>query len=457
MSSVDNYAQIDYINSLKIQWSELATNIPMMVLEQSPLNTKWKTGANEANGGSIREYATQLYVFIQEMLSCENVKFNLLDYIYSLRDDIFNNSCKQIPYYANSPYRMLVNAVVDTVGDSSGGSEIVDETYDLKVNNGSCSSANGTVSSSTTRLFSDYITIDSSTLSITKNTSIFMLLLRYFDKDKNFISANVGNFASTLTETVPTNTKYVVLQISKTNNTDAITSSDVSGTITINGNIYKLVYDSSLSLTTSTTTNGFALNKTSISIMKGDTEQLTATLNGLDVTSSTNWTSDNANATVVGGLVTGVTAGNATITATKDGEYATCSVNVVDIKYLTCTNTAISSADGTETPNNARLSTDYIPVTITNNKLKLICTNSYQYSIRLYSSSKRFLNVVPGNVFKNSGLGWGTDTENISHDNLNSNVAYIRILFRADSTGTTEINTINGTFTVNNTTYNLTM
>ena len=126
MSSVDNYAQIDYVNSLKIQWSELATNIPMMVLEQAPLNPKWKTGEYEANGGSIREYATQLYVFIQEMLSCENIKFNLLDYIYSLRDDIFNNSCKQIPYYANSSYRMLINAGGNSSG---GGSEIVDETF----------------------------------------------------------------------------------------------------------------------------------------------------------------------------------------------------------------------------------------------------------------------------------------------------------------------------------------
>ena len=67
------------------------------------------------------------------------------------------------------------------------------------------------------------------------------------------------------------------------------------------------------------------------------------------------------------------------------------------------------------------------------------------------------MNTVPGGVFKDGGLGWGTGTENISHDNLNSNVAYIRILFRVDSTGTTEINTISGTFTVNNTTYNLTM
>lgn len=534
VTTVNDHAQVDYVNNIKIEWSEKAIGIPMMVIEQSPLNNKWKTGSYNNNGGAIREYATQAYVFIQELLSCENVKFNLLDYIYSLKDYIFNNSCKQIPYYANSSYPMFINAG----GSFSGGSETTEKTYDLKVNNGSCASVDGVVSSSTTRMFSNYIAIDSSTVSVTKNTSIFMLTLRYFDKDKNYISAYNGNYASTLTDSaVPGNAKYIVLQICKTNNTDTITSSDVSGTVTINNKTYKLVYDGTLSLAGSATTtysvtnnltnvtndnsamniaeggsyiatltvndgyrldsvtitmggsditltsytngsinisnvtgnivitanatliptSGFALNKTSISIMEGDTEQLIATLNGLDVTSSTNWSSDNSNATVVGGLVTGVTVGNSIITATKNGESATCSVNIVGVNYLTCTNTAISSADGTETSSTTRISTDYIPVTITDNKLKLICTNSYQYTIRLYDSSKQYLNIVSGTAFKDSTTGWGTGTENVVDSNLNSNVAYIRILFRADSTGTTLISTIDGTFTVNTTEYTLTM
>ena len=98
---------------------------------------------------------------------------------------------------------------------------------------------------------------------------------------------------------------------------------------------------------------------------------------------------------------------------------------------------------------NTEISTDFIPVTLTENTLKLKCTNSYQYAVRTYDSSKQFLNVVPGYAFKNPPLGWGTDTENLVDNTLGSNVAYIKILFRADRTGTTVISTIDGILTVN--------
>ena len=53
--------------------------------------------------------------------------------------------------------------------------------------------------------------------------------------------------------------------------------------------------------------------------------------------------------------------------------------------------------------------------------------------------------------------GRGTDTENLVDNTLGSNVAYIKILFRADSTGTTVISTIDGILTVNSVEYTLTM
>lgn len=531
VTTVNDYAQIDYVNSIKIEWSEKAVGIPMMVVEQSPLNSKWKTGSYNNNGGAIREYATQAYVFLQELLSCDNVTYNLIDYLSVLRDDIFNNSCKQIPYYANSSYQMLINA--GSTGSSSGGSSTATETKDLKFNLGAVNSSDGSVTASDTRVFSDFI--QTTSFKITTNSTNFVFVCRCFDSNKNYIGTTT-TLQSTGSYPLISGTRYVVL-FGKKSDGSTISSSEVAGEI-VSGSIkYTILYDSTLTLsgeatTTSYTvtnnltnvinsnssasvengssyiatltasdgyslgtvtitmggsditstsysngsisipnvtgnititananpiqTTNFALSETSISIEKGATKQLTATLGGVDVTSSTNWSSDNSNATVVGGLVTGVTVGNSIITATKDGESATCSVNVVDgTNLLTCTNTAILSANGTETSSNTRISTDYIPVTITDNKIKIICSNDYQYGIRLYDSSKQYLRSVPINAYKDSILGWGTGEETISN-NL-SDVAYIRLLFRADSTGTTEINTISGTLTVNDTTYNLTM
>lgn len=76
---------------------------------------------------------------------------------------------------------------------------------------------------------------------------------------------------------------------------------------------------------TSTSSDSVSLDKTSASIEAGNTTTLTATASG-DVT----WSSNNESvATVSGGVVTAVAAGNATITATCGTATATCSVTVV--------------------------------------------------------------------------------------------------------------------------------
>ena len=51
VDTVSTYSQVDYANSIKIEWSEKAVGIPMMVLEQSPLNSKWcKSGERNFAG-----------------------------------------------------------------------------------------------------------------------------------------------------------------------------------------------------------------------------------------------------------------------------------------------------------------------------------------------------------------------------------------------------------------------
>ena len=108
---------------------------------------------------------------------------------------------------------------------------------------------------------------------------------------------------------------------------------------------------------------GIALDKTTLTLDKGATEQLTATLTPADATTAVVWATDNAAvATVANGLVTAVGVGTANITATvtpaEGTSYtATCVVTVVtapDAPTFTVTdelfegsmNVAISAADG---------------------------------------------------------------------------------------------------------------
>ena len=78
--------------------------------------------------------------------------------------------------------------------------------------------------------------------------------------------------------------------------------------------------------------DSITLNKTELSLVKGATETLTATVLPENATDKTvTWTSsDEAVATVENGVVTAVAAGNATITATAGDKTATCAVTVTN-------------------------------------------------------------------------------------------------------------------------------
>ena len=72
---------------------------------------------------------------------------------------------------------------------------------------------------------------------------------------------------------------------------------------------------------------GLALNKTTYSMSVGDEYQLKATLDGAEVEAT--WaTSNEAVVTVEAGKISGVAPGSATITATAQGQTATCAVTV---------------------------------------------------------------------------------------------------------------------------------
>ena len=75
-----------------------------------------------------------------------------------------------------------------------------------------------------------------------------------------------------------------------------------------------------------------SLSSTSLKFLERDTYQLTATVKPRDATDKTVvWSSDNASVATVDqtGLVTGISAGTATISASAGGKVATCSVTVL--------------------------------------------------------------------------------------------------------------------------------
>ena len=112
--------------------------------------------------------------------------------------------------------------------------------------------------------------------------------------------------------------------------------------------------------------SGISLNKTSLSLVTGGTETLSATVTPSNATNKTiTWSSSNTSvATVSNGKVTAVGAGTATITAKAGSKSATCSITiknpVVEVSGISLNSVSISLVPGetetltaTVTPSNA--------------------------------------------------------------------------------------------------------
>ncbi|MGR6876765.1 Ig-like domain-containing protein, partial [Bifidobacterium angulatum] len=94
--------------------------------------------------------------------------------------------------------------------------------------------------------------------------------------------------------------------------------------------------------------SGTGVSAGKLSMRKGATAQLTATVNPSNATYKTvTWTSsDTAVATMANGKVTGVKAGTATVTATAGGKSASVTVTVTGDDIVPVTSVAISGATG---------------------------------------------------------------------------------------------------------------
>ena len=143
---------------------------------------------------------------------------------------------------------------------------------------------------------------------------------------------------------------------------------------------------------------GITLNKTSASILEGNTVSLTATIAPSDATDKTVlWTSNNTGvATVSGGKVTGISKGTATITAkTVNGLTATAKItvsenpNIVNVTGISVSPTSVTMSKGdtktitaTITPSNATDKTvtwstsDFKVATVSNGTITAVGTGS---------------------------------------------------------------------------------
>lgn len=137
-----------------------------------------------------------------------------------------------------------------------------------------------------------------------------------------------------------------------------------------------------------------ALNKTELSLIKGQSETLTVTVKPDDATDKTiTWSSSNINvATVDGGKVIAVGGGNTTITAKAGDKQATCAVSVtVPVESITLNNTSVTLKEGESLTLTATIS----PKDATDKKI--IWTSSAN-SIATVDSSGKVIGIKEGST-----------------------------------------------------------
>ena len=158
---------------------------------------------------------------------------------------------------------------------------------------------------------------------------------------------------------------------------------------------------------------GVALGKTSLSLEKGKTETLTATVTPDNATDKTvTWDSSNkAVATVDGGKVTAVAAGKTTITATAGGKSATCEVTVTETSATGGNSQTGSQTTGGDQQETAKKIADLKPgdeVTVASTdsaaKVGTFTLNKDGKSVKLSEVNKKSKKlVVPASITNEAG------------------------------------------------------
>lgn len=364
VSSVTNKVQIDSPNSIKIEWSEKAVGIPMMVLEQSPLRNKWCPTGRNNGGDAIREYATTLFVYIKEFLKMESKSINLYDYIYKIRRFAFESNCKPLTYYSDTKYNEISPSVALDNNDIFS--------Y-LDVDYGIISSANGNITEADNRLFTEKINVNVNSINLKSDT--FIITIRCYDNQGVYIGAPIDTFESNGRFRLKANTSYIALVLKKKDDS-VITRDEINGYIYINSIKYKV-----------------SLNEF-LYVQK------------IPVT------------TTIGG---------------------------------------IASVNGLETESSNRFRSDFISVTVLNNKIRYKSTGKYMYTMRCYDSNKQYVGNFSIQDYLNGGID-SSSTWIIGEGYLNTTftetaIEYIRIVGK--NLDDSDILNIDDTFLINDEAFKL--
>ncbi len=112
---------------------------------------------------------------------------------------------------------------------------------------------------------------------------------------------------------------------------EGIATAHKVGTVTLTLTTEEGGYTATCTVTVTQPVTGISLNKASLTLIKGSSETLTATVTPASASPTVTWKSSNAAvATVLNGKVTAIGLGKAVITATNtDGRTAQCTVNVL--------------------------------------------------------------------------------------------------------------------------------
>ena len=449
--------QINLDSSIKHKFSTYVMGIPVISLEQSPLRNSFKTGEYNNNGGAIREYACQLYAFIQEFLNCESKSIGLLDYISELNHKIMDNSCKQIAYYPSEPYMKFVNAPhlnYEFVGNGQLS------TSTLKVNNGTLNSEDGSYTQNNNRFFTEYIQVSSLTLKVTSNYTSLQFIVRCFDSNYNYLGVgNPSNYSSSGDITLQNKTSYVVLVFKNSDDT-VLNESNCNKKIVINNVEYTLIYDNTLSLQGS--------SQPSTPTVK--TYSVTYNLNGVSSSNNTTTITENSNYNTTLSADNNLTINSVSVTVggvnVTDSVYSNGIINIDNVNgnivinasaineggnegddedsdsIIKCKNISIKSTDGTESASTTRISTDFIPLTISGNlSITSLTTENYQFLLRFYDGDKKYLG--------SAGTAWTLDGSKVYiYSNKVSvkfdDVRYLRIVYKSKNGDDIAINTISG-------------
>ena len=337
-----------------------------------------------------------------------------------LYSDVISVTTYDLPKVTTSEVTDVTNASATCGGvvESSGGASVTDygvvygTTHYLTINTASKKSAGkgvGDFSTTISNLASGTTYYVRAYATNSQGTAYGEAVSFSTCKAATGISLNKTSLTLTqgLTETLeatvtPTDAYDKMVLWSSSNNTVAtVTSSGTvkgikPGTATITATTKDGGYKATCNVTVTSNITGISLNKTSLTLSKGATETLVATITPSNADQSVTWTTDNANVATVSstGKVTAIAPGTTTITATtKDGsKQATCSVTVTGkVTGVSLNKTSLTLTQG---------SSETLAVTVTPNDAvnKAVTWSSSNTNVVTVTSSGTVKGISPGSA-----------------------------------------------------------